>query len=325
MKYISQYFCLVAKEQQQNKSNFIQTSQRLKFLSDPTQSVFITDQWLLSSRELLIERLSFQNCSSEFGKWLTKWRFKMNAQMSKNIDTLPFRPRTVESHQTSVGVILCTGRNCLGCNKMLNVDNEDLEVLKIDEINMEKSFHEQLELDPSKTWLRNTSIGILRLGDCYNEAEIAGRISTRSVQMLESEMYEEFVEGVDQKWKWIDNQEPRDIGLRVKQLQSPTCLKRYCLKFRRNFTADNVDIVDIGSAIEDQFGTIKNVLDIERRQGMWKIWLQGEHIKNELIKNGLLIGNRLYHLEEMESDTKIRPFELTERSYDVNMLLDIRD
>ena len=249
----------------------------------------------------------------------------MNFRMSKNIDTLPFRPRIVETHQTSVGVILCTGRNCFGCNKMLSVDNEEIEGLKIDEVNMEKSFHEQLELDTSKTWLRNSSIGILRSGDCYDGAEIAGRISTRSVQMLESEMHEEFAEGVDQKWKWIHNQEPRDIGLKVKQLQSPTASKRYCLKFRRNFTSDDVDIVDIGSAIEDQFGTIKNVLDIERRKGMWKIWLQGEHIKNELIKNGLLIGNRLYHLEETESDAKIRPFELTERSYDVNKLLDTRE
>jgi len=75
--------------------------------------------------------------------------------------------------------------------------------------------------------------------------------------------------------------------------------KVFCLKFRRDFLAEEAFITDIGYALEDQYGTTVQVMDIENRTRGWRIWVKGQWMKEQLIKNGLLIKNRLYHLEEV--------------------------
>ena len=75
--------------------------------------------------------------------------------------------------------------------------------------------------------------------------------------------------------------------------------KVFCLKFRRDFLAEEAFITDIGYALEDQYGTTAQVMYIENRTRSWRIWVKGQWMKDQLVKNGLLIKNRLYHLEEV--------------------------
>ena len=73
----------------------------------------------------------------------------------------------------------------------------------------------------------------------------------------------------------------------------------YCLRFRRDFLAEKAIITDIGYALEDQYGSTTKVVEIERRTRGWKIWVKGQWMKEKLIQRGLLIKNRLYHMEEV--------------------------
>lgn len=73
----------------------------------------------------------------------------------------------------------------------------------------------------------------------------------------------------------------------------------YCLRFRRDFLAEKTIVTDIGYALEDQYGSTIKVIDIEKRTRGWKIWVKGQWMKEKLIQQGLLIKNRLYHMEEV--------------------------
>lgn len=98
-----------------------------------------------------------------------------------------------------------------------------------------------------------------------------------------------------------DANETSTINSTFKQYESVNCYDSnnvYCLKFRRNFTPDQTRITEIAYAIEEQFGTTRGIMDIEKRTKVWQIWVKGEWMKNQLIQKGLFIKNRLYRITE---------------------------
>ena len=307
----------------------------------------------------------------------------------KMVDTFPFRPTDVETHSTTFGIILCTGRNCLGCNPENVGLQGGIEGFGVDQIYFEKD-EKQEEDSKIKTWIMNP-VRQLGAGDTailYEEDRICNEESENLVQTggyfasaishstSTNESFDDdtFGNDLDKSMerlpRYSDSQEqmiqredgrlPRLSDPQVKIIQrdkegllrhsdsqekeitereierlpkhsesqgqavrreiethplevldsrvdtvdrSTRMLKSctvHCLQFRRNVTSLDLKVTDIGYALEDQLGTTVNVLDIEKRSGGWRLWVKGENTRDELLRDGLLVGFRLHRLEEVE-------------------------
>eukprot|EP00112_Aurelia_sp_Birch-Aquarium-sp1_P022047 Seg609.5 transcript_id=Seg609.5/GoldUCD/mRNA.D3Y31 product="hypothetical protein" protein_id=Seg609.5/GoldUCD/D3Y31 len=72
------------------------------------------------------------------------------------VDTFPFRPTDVETHMTTFGIILCTGRNCLGCNPEIVGFQGGIEGFEVDQIDFEKNEKQEEDSETkTKTWIMN--------------------------------------------------------------------------------------------------------------------------------------------------------------------------
>ena len=328
----------------------------------------------------------------------------------KMVDTFPFRPIDVETHSTTFGIILCTGRNCLGCNPENVGLQGGIQGFEVDQIDFEKD-EKQEEDSEIKTWIMNPVMVTerqLRAGvtaTMYDEDGICNGESKNFVQtsghfasamrshstskndsfddytfsqcsrILQRDGSNEILHGrqlgkhkperelnnndldnsIERLPRYSDSQEKiiqrekerllrhadshekiteidiekrlpkhsdtqgkavhREIKTqaldvldsRVNIVNRSTLMLKlctvHCLRFRRNITSLDLKITDIGYALEDQLGTTVNVLEIERRDGGWKLWVKGENTRDELLRDGLLVGFRLHRLEEVEIAT----------------------
>ena len=101
----------------------------------------------------------------------------------KMVDTFPFRPTDVETHSTTFGIILCTGRKCLGCNPENVGLQGGIEGFEVDQIYFEKD-EKQEENSKIKTWIMNP-VRQLGAGDTttlYEEDRICNEESGNFVQ-----------------------------------------------------------------------------------------------------------------------------------------------
>ena len=255
------------------------------------------------------------------------------------LDTFVYRPRDVETHRSPHGIILCTGRNCLGCNPKSIYD----ETITFDQWKMNDLG--QRELHSSESWLENVSTlkaSREETAEASNEKmanseRLAGEIcQNNDINEVKDDVYEESIDGGAQKQKMKRNEglisRPEvlsysissrycrsDCGVNTNEIVTShsddmkgkndnvdvysfkNCNNDnvFCLRFRRNFIADKILITDIGYALEDQFSTTERILSIAKQRKGWKIWVRGEWMKEQLTQNGLLLKNRLYHLEEV--------------------------
>ena len=318
------------------------------------------------------------------------------------VDTFPFRPTDVETHSTTFGIILCTGRNCLGCNSENVCLQGGIEGVEVDQVDFEKDANQE-ENSEIKTWIMNPVMltkrplgagGITRglveareenknfvetnscfpsamkshstsnkesfdsdalgqfsrslqrnsskeslhrqhLGEDRQESELNNNDFDKSIERLQrySNPQQNMIErGTDMIRRHSDSQGkmterdkeklPRDSDSQEKTVQrkienrtlevldssvdfvnkSAPMLNSdtvHCIRFRRNISSLDLKITDIGYALEDQLGTTVNVLEIEKRSGGWRFWVKGENTRDELLRDGLLVGLCLHRLEEV--------------------------